>query len=106
MEIEGVKGLEGLTVKQVETLVEKGAKFVQYYYCVSYLIGSSKTPSKIYFIRPHEDAVSKSWGFTIISFLFGWWGFPHGFIWTPQCIAINMKGGKNVTRETLREIID
>lgn len=106
MEIEGVKGLEGLTVDQVEKLVEKGANFVQYYYCISYLIGTSKIPTDIYFTRNNEEAKSKSWSFTLISFIFGWWGIPWGFIYTPQCIGINLKGGKVVTREVLREIID
>lgn len=34
---------------------------------------------------------------TLLTFLFGWWGFPWGIIWTPAIIANNLFGGVKAT---------
>jgi len=33
--------------------------------------------------------------------LFGWWGIPWGFIYTPMSIISNISGGKDVTQSVL-----
>jgi hypothetical protein len=39
--------------------------------------------------------------FTLVTFIFGWWGFPWGFIFTPQAIYRNLRGGY---RQTIAEL--
>jgi hypothetical protein len=36
--------------------------------------------------------------------LLGWWGFPWGFIYTPQVIAKNLQGGVDVTANVLASL--
>jgi hypothetical protein len=40
--------------------------------------------------------------YTLISALFGWWGFPWGFLYTPQAIYRNLCGGY---RQTIAELL-
>ena len=37
----------------------------------------------------------------MISLVFGWWGFPWGFIYTPMALYTNLKGGKDITKDIL-----
>lgn len=41
------------------------------------------------------------WPYSLLSFLFGWWGIPWGFIWTPMALYTNFSGGRDVTQQLL-----
>ena len=45
--------------------------------------------------------MAQMWLFTAISLLVGWWGIPWGPIYTVQTMVMNLKGGKDVTREVI-----
>ena len=94
-----INGVEGLTDTQVQLELQQGARFVMYQYCVSLLVITLKRPSSIYFIRPGEGSVGRGLGFSGISLLLGWWGFPWGPIYTVQSFWVNFRGGRDVTRE-------
>jgi len=96
-----ILGIEGLSDQQINMELQLGAKFVFYQYCVSVVIMTFKQPSDIYFVRPSESAVRKGLGFSLISFLFGWWGIPWGPIYTIGSLITNFRGGKDVTQEVL-----
>jgi hypothetical protein len=63
-----------------------------------------KRPTSIHYIPPGGGTANHSWPYTMISLLFGWWGFPWGFIYTPMALATNFKGGKDVTAEVMASI--
>ena len=35
--------------------------------------------------------------YTLVSLVFGWWGFPFGLIYTPMALITNLSGGRDVT---------
>ena len=92
-----IVGLDDMTVGQVIDGVKAGGRFVFFEYCFSILIMTFKRPTSIYYIPPGGSTIGKSLPYTMISLLFGWWGVPWGFIYTPIALATNLKGGKNVT---------
>ena len=96
-----IVGIEGLDPQELELELQRGAKFVIYYYSISIIILSFKRPSNIYFIRAGESSIPKGLGFTLISLLAGWWGIPWGPIHTIGSFITNFSGGKDVTREIL-----
>ena len=87
-----VNGIEGLSLEEMQSLVQQGAKFVMYEYAISILIMTFKRSSDVYFVKADENAIVKGLGFTAISLLFGWWGFPWGIIATPIQVTRNLGG--------------
>jgi hypothetical protein len=96
-----IKGVEGLTVQQVQDEVRQGAKFVVFSYAMSFLVITLKRSSDITFIRAGQSAFGAGLPYTLLSFFLGWWGFPWGLIYTPMAIIENLSGGKDVTREVM-----
>jgi hypothetical protein len=94
-------GIESLTADQLKYEIQNGGKFVVFLYCISVIILTFKQSSDIYFIRSGESAFGKSFGFTLISLMAGWWGFPWGPIYTLEAIITNLGGGKNITPQVL-----
>jgi hypothetical protein len=82
--------------------VSRGGRFVVYQYCFSVLIMTFKRNSSVKFVPAGESASVKGLPYTLLSLLFGWWGIPWGFIYTPQVIYKNLNGGVDVTSYVLR----
>lgn len=97
-------GAEGLTADQLKYEIQNGGKFVVFLYCISVIILTFKQSSDIYFIRSGESAFGKSFSFTLVSLLAGWWGFPWGPIYTLEAIITNLGGGKNVTPQVMASL--
>ena len=93
-----------MTVFQLQDEVAKGGKFVVFKYCLSPLLFSFRNSSCTYLVRHNENAFKKSMPFTVISLLFGWWGIPWGPLHTFACLISNIKGGKDVTAETMHYV--
>lgn len=100
-----ISGLDGISEYEMHNQIRQGARFVVFQYTLSIVVLTFKRNSKIYFIRPGESTFSKSWPYTLLSMLFGWWGFPWGFIYTPQTLYRNLQGGLDVTQLVLQETI-
>lgn len=100
-----IKGVEGKTNAQLKFEISQGARFVYFEYCISVLVFTVKRPSKTYFIAEGESVFSKALIFSIISFLFGWWGFPWGPVYTIQSLGTNISGGKDITGK-IKELLD
>lgn len=94
-----VEGVDGLTGAEIEALVQGGARFVFFEYCISFLIFSLRKPSAICFVRPEEWGWVRGLPYTILSLILGWWGLPWGVIYTPIVLVNNMAGGCDVTTE-------
>jgi hypothetical protein len=97
-----IKGIKGLNIAQIQDEVSAGGKFVQFSWCISIIVATFRQRSATYFIRPSENAFVKSLPFTFVTFLFGWWGIPWGFVYTPGCLYTNLNGGKDVTDEMMK----
>jgi hypothetical protein len=98
-----IKGVEGMTVEQVQAEIQLGGKFVFYQYCISVLVMTFQRPTDIVFIRAGESAVTKGLPYTLLSLVAGWWGIPWGPIYTIGSLVTNLGGGKDVTNEVLAQ---
>ena len=99
-----IKGIDGLTVTQLQDEVNQGGKFVIYRYCVSIVVMTFRRSSDIHFIKREQSRVVKGLPWSLISLLFGWWGIPWGIVHTIGSLATNFGGGKDVTEEIMRSI--
>jgi hypothetical protein len=90
-----------MTFDQLRFELDRGGKFVVFEYCVSILILTFKNPTDIYFIREGESAAGRSFGYSLVSLVMGWWGFPWGPIYTISSLATNLGGGRDVTEDVL-----
>jgi hypothetical protein len=100
-----IQGIEGLGFDQIQQEVARGGKFVTYSYCFSVVVMTFRRSTGIYFIRSGENAAAKGMQWTLISLFAGWWGFPWGLIYTPMALIQNFKGGKDVTREVMGQMM-
>lgn len=99
-----IKGIEGLTVGDVQEMVRRGGKFVVFGYAMSFLIITLKRNSDVHFIKPGEGTFGASLPYTLLSFFLGWWGFPWGLIYTPMAIIQNLSGGKDLTADVMNAL--
>jgi len=99
-----IKNIEGLSVDEINHELNNGAKFVIFQYCISILIMTFKRSSDIYFIKSGESTVKYSIGFSVITFILGWWGIPWGPIYTIGALYRNISGGKDITQEVLASL--
>jgi len=99
-----IKGVEGMTVDQLNMELQRGGKFVVFQYCISVVVLTFRRNSSIYFVRAEDNAPSKGISYTLLSLLLGWWGIPWGPIFTIAAIANNLRGGKDVTQEVIASL--
>lgn len=97
-----IKNIEGLTTADINRELDRGGKFVIYQYAISIIVMTFRRSSDVYFIRGNESGVVKGLSYTILTFLFGWWGIPWGPIHSIGSLYQNLRGGKDVTQEILQ----
>lgn len=100
-----IHGVDGLSPEIIRDEVNRGGRFVIYTYCVSVLIMTFKRPTDVYLVKAGRSAAAASWPYLLVSFLFGWWGFPWGPIYTVQSIYQNLCGGIDVTDDIMHQIL-
>ena len=96
-----IHGIEGMSFGQIEREVSRGAKFVTFMWCISIIIMTFRRGTDVHFIRAGQGSLGKSIGWTLLTLIVGWWGFPWGPIYSLQALFTNLKGGKDVTSEIL-----
>ena len=96
-------GTENLTNEQVHYELSKGAKFVVYQYAVSLLVVSFRRSSDIYFVTADRPFTGARFGYSLLSFIAGWWGVPWGPIFTIQSLWTNLSGGRDVTAHVVAQ---
>lgn len=96
-----VAGTEGLTQHQVMTEIQKGGKFVTFPYTISIVVLTFSRTSEIKLIKAGQGTFGTALPYLLISFFFGWWGFPFGIIYTPISLVKCLAGGNNVTAEVI-----
>ena len=99
-----IKNITGLSADMLEQEVSKGGRFIYYAFTISLIIVTFKRTSGVYLVRAGENSVTKGIPFTILSVLFGWWGFPFGPKYSIESIRTNLRGGKNVTDEVMSTV--
>ncbi|MBP8114584.1 MAG: hypothetical protein KAY50_04445 [Chitinophagaceae bacterium] len=99
-----IKNIGGMSAENLQEEVEQGGRFVYYAYTISLIVLTFRKTSGVYLLKKEESAVAKGIGFTLLSCLFGWWGFPFGPKYTIESIRTNMKGGKDVTDEVMATV--
>jgi hypothetical protein len=92
-----VRGAESMSDQQLAAEIRGGARIVTFQYCISVVVVTLKRSSDPYLVRRGESAFLKSLPWTAVSLVFGWWGIPWGFIYTPWSLIVNLSGGKDVT---------
>ncbi len=98
-----IKGTEGTSPAQIAAELERGARVVQFGYCVSALVITFRRSANV-LVRPGESVGMAGLPYTLLSLAFGWWGFPWGFIYTPMVLAQNLGGGKDITQSLHRSL--
>ena len=93
--------ISSMSPQELEFEIQRGGHFVVYQYCVSLLVVTFKRNSPVKFIRAGENATVKGLPFTLLTLVLGWWGIPWGFIYTPQILYKNLKGGFDITAAVL-----
>lgn len=99
-----IHGAEGMTPIVIRDQILRGAKFVVYEYCFSFLFMTVRRRSPIYFIKSDENSFTNGFVFSLFTILFGWWGLPWGPLRTCECLLTNFGGGKNITQQILAEV--
>jgi len=96
-----INGIEGLSDAEINSELERGARFVVFQYCISVVLMTFRRSSNIHFVRPGESAALKGLPYTLLSLALGWWGIPWGIAYTIGSVFTNLSGGKDVTNEIL-----
>jgi len=99
-----IVGLGNLTLEDLRLELARGGRFVVFLYCISILIMTFKRPSDVHFVRSGESTLGRSLGYTLLSLVLGWWGFPWGPIYTIEALFTNLGGGKDVTAEVVASL--
>ena len=94
-----IQGIEGMSSDQLRFELQRGAKIVCYHYCVSIVVMTFRRSSKAYYIPAGESAVSKGLPWILLTLVLGWWGIPWGPIFSVQSLVVNLKGGKDLTKD-------
>jgi hypothetical protein len=77
--------------------VRSGTRFVRFSFTVSAIVLSVRRPSDIIAVGGGQNAVVRGIPYSIISLACGWWGFPHGPIFTIGSLVTNFRGGHDLT---------
>lgn len=94
-----IKNAEHITEYELKEALKRGDGIVHFKYTVSIIIMTFRRNSGAYILRDGESHLPYSWKYSLISVLFGWWGFPWGLIHTPEALFTNFSGGKDITQE-------
>lgn len=100
-----VRGVEKLTVEQLEVELALGGRFVFYEYCVSIVIATMRRPSDVYFLPADDLGIVRGLPYVLLSFFFGWWGIPFGLLYTPMTIFTNLCGGRELSETETAEVL-
>ena len=99
----GIEGTETMTIQEIASELQRGAKFIAFRHCISVVILTFSQLSKPYFITPGQSAAKIGLPYTIRSLLLGWWGIPFGPIFTLAAVMTNLSG-EDVTARTIADI--
>lgn len=94
-----IRGVDRLSLQEIGLLLDQGARFVFFEYCISFLVVTWRKPTDIFLLRSGQRGVLLGWPYLLCTLFLGWWGIPWGFILTPKVLMTNLSGGRDVTDE-------
>ncbi|WP_289665994.1 hypothetical protein [Flavobacterium panacagri] len=95
--------IEGLTMFEINVLIQQGAKFIIFPFIISKMVKRIKE-SNIYFIRPNESTFKYALKHFFINLSAGWRIFPYGPIYVLKSLYYLIKGGKDYTDTILKDL--
>jgi hypothetical protein len=94
----------GSSIEYQGRTLSSSTDVTQFYACVSFLILTTKVPSR-FFIRGSHNTAGIGLIYSLVTLVFGWWGIPFGPIYTIQSLYKNIRGGeKKPISQLLTEI--
>ena len=97
---DAIRGVDGMTIDDLRSALRRGGRCVRYQFVVSGILLSRRRSSGIYFIPVGASAVTPGLLWSLITVLFGWWGFP-GPVFTIPALVKNFQGGDDVTGKVM-----
>lgn len=98
-----IKGLDNLSVAELNKELSEGGKFVVFPYAVSLLVVTLRETSDIYFVKGDESMVKYGFKYMFVSLLLGRWRILWVAIYTIRSIVREFTG-RDVTKEVVQEI--
>lgn len=95
--------IEGLTMFEINVLVQQGGKFILFPFILSKMVKRIKE-SNIYFIRPNESTFKYALKHFFINLSAGWRIFPYGPVYVAKSLFYLIKGGKDYTHIILKDL--
>lgn len=77
----------------------RDGSYICFSYTISIVVLTFQRHSAAHFIPRGEGTFAKSLPYTLITLVFGWWGFPWGPIFSIGSLITNLSGGVDVSRE-------
>ena len=95
-----------MTHRELLEEIGRGGRFVTFLYAFSVVVLTFRRNTAVRFIRADgSGAANSAWGMSLLTCLVGWWGIPWGPIYSIHALAVNARGGRDVTREILAPVV-
>ncbi|WP_343707923.1 hypothetical protein [Flavobacterium sp.] len=95
--------IEGLTMFEINVLIQQGGKFIMFPFIVSEMVKKTKEPN-VYFIRPNEGTFKYALRHFFLNLSISWRIFPYAPIYVVKSLFYFLKGGKDYTQNILNEL--
>ncbi|URM39016.1 hypothetical protein [Flavobacterium anhuiense] len=95
--------IEGLTLFEINVLIQQGGKFIMFPFIVSEMVKRTKEPN-VYFIRPNEGTFKYAIKHFFLNLSLSWRIFPYTPIYVAKSLFYLVKGGKDYTQNILNEL--
>ncbi|SCY24502.1 hypothetical protein [Flavobacterium anhuiense] len=95
--------IEGLTMFEINVLIQQGGKFIMFPFIVSEMVKKNKAPN-IYFIRPNEGTFKYALKHFLLNLSVSWRIFPYAPIYVVKSLFYFLKGGKDYTETILKDL--
>lgn len=97
---ENKENIQGGSVSFEGKEITSQTQLVQFMVVISLLVVSTRVASR-YYVLGQESTTLVSVIYSVITLITGWWGIPHGPLWTVQAIYKNLNSGYRITLSDL-----
>lgn len=94
---------EGLTMFEINVLIQQGGKFIMFPFIISEMVKRIKEPN-VYFIRPNEGTFKYALKHFFLNLSLSWRFFPFAPIYIVKSLFYLIKGGKDYTETILKDL--
>lgn len=97
-------GTSGMTLRDVEDDILKGGRFLAFHWCLSLIVLTHSHQTRPRYVRSWQSPSGSAWFYSLLTMLLGWWSI-HGIVYTPLCLWRNTRGGTDMTREVMSQMV-